>query len=290
VAFPTETVYGLGARVFDPEALKQIFIAKGRPSDNPLIVHIQDLRDISRVAADVPPLFFILYTRFFPGPLTVVLKRHPSLPPIVSAGMETVAVRMPSHPVARALIEAVGEPLAAPSANLSGKPSATEPHHVMEDFEGRIAGVIDGGSCEHGLESTVLSLLTDPPVILRPGKITRKQIEEALGRPVRMKNEDDAAVSPGMKYRHYAPKAKVRLFTDENELLGALTPEGLVLSSKKLGDRHAVLSPKTFYKTLREADRGGVTEIFVFCDEAVLADAALMNRLQHAANAYTETH
>lgn len=283
VAFPTETVYGLGARVFDPIALAKIFAAKRRPSDNPLIVHIAHLHDVARLAIDIPPSFFSLYSRFFPGPLTVVLKKHPDVPGIVSAGMDSIAIRMPSHPVARALIEGVKEPIAAPSANLSGKPSSTEARHVLEDFSSEIDGVVDGGEAKYGLESTVISLLSDPPVLLRPGTITKEQLEQALGCSVRLKNETDAAVSPGMKYRHYAPKAEVRLFTDEAALAQALTPDVFVISSKQMGLRHANLSAQTLYKTLRAADRDGVEKIFVLCDEAALEDPALMNRLLHSA-------
>jgi len=283
VAFPTETVYGLGAPIFNPEAIAKIFIAKGRPADNPLIAHIGGLQDLVRIAVDIPPEFFVLYARFFPGPLTVVLKKHPNVPAIVSGGMDTIALRMPSHPIAQRLIAAVGEPLVAPSANISGRPSATEAAHVMEDFSGKIAGVIDGGAAHFGLESTVLSLLTDPPVILRPGAISRIEIEEVLGKAVRYKEATDAVVSPGMKYRHYAPDAKVRLFFNSQELLDNLSECAVVLSRDKIVPRHLPLSSESLYRSLREADKTGYSEILVLCDSEIVRNIALMNRLELAA-------
>lgn len=271
VAFPTETVYGLGAPAFQPLAVAKIFETKGRPADNPLIVHLSNLEQLKRVAVDIPPDFYKLAAKFFPGPLTVVLKRHPSVPSLVSAGMNTIAVRMPSHPIAHALIDAVGEPIVAPSANLSGKPSSTSLEHVREDFEGIISGVIDGGSTQFGIESTVISLLSDPPVILRPGTITQEAMEEVLQKPIREKSAIDAILSPGMKYRHYAPHASVKLVMQEP----AMHPKRLIV--------HHV-SAETLYEVLRKADREGYEEIAIVCDQKIVKDKALMNRLMHAAH------
>lgn len=283
VAFPTETVYGLGAPIFYPEAIAKIFVAKGRPSDNPLIAHIAGIHDVLQIAVDIPVEFFLLYARFFPGPLTVILKKHPNVPAIVSGGMDTIAFRMPSHPVALQLIEAVGQPLVAPSANLSGKPSATEAAHVLNDFSGKIAGVIDGGPARFGLESTVVSLLTEMPVILRPGAISKGEIEEVLGKPVRYKESTDRVISPGMKYRHYAPEARVRLFFNEKELNQNLSEESVVLARHPLGKNHLLLSSETLYRSLREADKSGYREILVLCDREIVSNIALMNRLELAA-------
>lgn len=271
VAFPTETVYGLGAPIFLPESIGKIFHAKGRPSDNPLIVHIASLNQLDKVAIEIPNAFYLLASHFFPGPLTLVLKKHPSVPSIVSGGMETVAVRMPAHGLARSLIDAVGQPLVAPSANLSGKPSSTTAAHVLEDFGENIAAILDGGATCYGIESTVLSLLSDPPILLRPGTVSREEIEHILKRPIREKQKEDAVVSPGMKYRHYAPKAPVVL---ANAIPSFPIEGALVITD---------ISAKNLYHTLRAADHLNVTQIVIVCTENVLKDAALMNRLYHAA-------
>ncbi len=198
VAFPTETVYGLGAPIFQREAVAQIFVAKGRPADNPLIAHVSCLSQILEIASEIPPFFDQLTRAFFPGPLTLILKRHPQVPAIVSGGLGTIAVRMPDHPLAQALITAVGQPLVAPSANLSGRPSSTEACHVLHDFSGRIAAVIDGGKTEHGMESTVVSLLGEKPILLRPGALSLEEIEAVLGQKILVGNSQ-AQGSPGMK-------------------------------------------------------------------------------------------
>ncbi|PWL55414.1 MAG: threonylcarbamoyl-AMP synthase [Clostridiales bacterium] len=216
VAIPTETVYGLAADAFNETAVRNIFIAKGRPQDNPLIAHIAAVGELSRLCADVPPEALLLAEKFWPGPLTMVLPRRPEVPDAVTAGLDTVAVRFPSHPLAQAVIAAAGTPLAAPSANLSGSPSPTTAAHVMADLGGRIDAVLDGGACEVGLESTVVSLAGEAPVLLRPGGVTHEQLTAALGpvvidKAVRQKiDESERVSSPGMKYRHYAPKAPVQ--------------------------------------------------------------------------------
>ena len=215
VAFPTETVYGLAANALDGTAVAKIFTAKGRPMDNPLIVHISHFEQIYELVREVPESAKKLADRFWPGPLTIILPKSAQIPDEVSAGLDTVAVRFPYHPVARAVIDAVGVPLAAPSANLSGHPSPTTAAHVMNDMDGRIEAVLDGGPCSVGVESTVLTLAEQPPRLLRPGGITLEQLKSVLGR-VEM---DDAvlhpladgkrAASPGMKYKHYSPRANV---------------------------------------------------------------------------------
>lgn len=241
VAFPTETVYGLGADALNPDAVAQIFTAKGRPGDNPLIVHVAHIEDIRRLTTVVPPLAVRLLTAFAPGPLTLILPRSALVPDNVTAGLSTVAVRIPAHPVARRLIELAGVPVAAPSANRSGRPSPTRAWHVAEDLDSLIPYIIDGGACEFGLESTVLDLTGPTPEILRPGAITAEAIQQVIresggifnelttfsvhpertgesGTTGRTGSEETHAPrSPGMKYRHYAPKARL-LVCDQPEI------------------------------------------------------------------------
>ena len=214
VVFPTETVYGLGANGFDGEAVSRIFEAKGRPSDNPLILHIAKKSDVKPLWKQIPDKARLLMDAFWPGPLTLVYLKSPIVPDEVTAGLSTVAVRMPEHRTALALIRAAGVPIAAPSANLSGKPSPTSIEHVIEDMDGRADVMIDGGRCSVGVESTVLSLVGEP-TILRPGGITKEMLEGVIG-SVKIANavlnplgESEEAASPGMKYRHYAPECEV---------------------------------------------------------------------------------
>jgi L-threonylcarbamoyladenylate synthase len=294
VAFPTETVYGLGARIFDPEAVLSIFKVKGRPSDNPLIAHVSSLKQIHEIAEKIPASFYLLADRFFPGPLTIVLKSRHCVPKIVCAGLDSVAVRMPSHSFAFRLIECVGEPLVAPSANLSGRPSSTQSKHVIQDFSGKIAAVVEGGKTDIGIESTVLSLLGENPLLLRPGAVTKEQIEEALGCPVEVAcvSPQGPVLSPGMKYRHYAPRAIVKVFQslcDLNDYLAARSDPScaMLLSSQTLapfpGVKQFPLSAKEFYSLLRHADEMDYGEILIHCDEGLQKDAAFINRLTRAA-------
>ena len=219
VAFPTETVYGLGAHSFHPRALQKIFRVKGRPSDNPLIVHLAHLEEMQQVAAKIPAAAYLLAERFWPGPLTIVLPRREDVPCMLSGGLPTVAVRVPSHPLARDLLKRVAAPVSAPSANLSGRPSPTRAQHVWDDLAGKIEAVLDGGDAAVGLESTVVSLHGEEPVLLRPGGITREQLEQTLQREIRVPADpsensatvSSAPVSPGMKYRHYSPQAPLYL-------------------------------------------------------------------------------
>lgn len=225
-AIPTETVYGLAADALNGEAVAKIFAAKGRPMDNPLIVHVAEFEDIERFALvrEIPEAAKKLAKVFWPGPLTIIMKKGGVIPDEVSAGLDTVAIRLPSHPSARAIIKAADTPLAAPSANLSGSPSPTTAQHVMNDMDGKIDAVFDGGACGVGVESTVITLAEDTPRLLRPGRVTLEQLREVLGEveldsAVLNKLKDgQKAASPGMKYKHYAPKANVILLkcTDDD--------------------------------------------------------------------------
>lgn len=215
VAIPTETVYGLGANGLLPEAVEQIFKAKGRPQDNPLILHVPSDQWLARYCCEIPEEAYALTKRFWPGPLTLILKRQSMVPDCVTAGLETVGMRCPAHPVTRAILELAGVPVAAPSANTSGRPSCTTAEDVMEDMDGKIAAVVDGGPCEVGVESTILDLTCRPPRLLRPGGLPLEEIEAVLGRVevdpavLRPMGAGEQPRAPGMKYRHYAPKAQV---------------------------------------------------------------------------------
>lgn len=205
VAFPTETVYGLGASAFDERAVAKIFAAKGRPQDNPLIVHIADTGMLSKVAVDIPDGARKLFEKFSPGPLTVILKKAPEIPFTVTANLNTVGIRIPSHPIAAALIKASGVGIAAPSANTSKRISPTTAEHVLEDMNGKIPMILDGGACAVGIESTIVDMTKDVPVVLRPGAITVGMLSEVLGTVRTFTGEVKIAEAPGMKYTHYAP-------------------------------------------------------------------------------------
>lgn len=309
VAFPTETVYGLGANALIPVAVKATFTAKGRPSDNPLIVHIADKSDILKIARDFPPDAVRLIDTFSPGPLTVILKKQPSIDDAVTAGLDTVAVRIPSHPVARALIKAAGVPVTAPSANLSGKPSPTNAKHVIDDMDGRIDAVIDGGECEVGVESTVVDMSGEIPVILRPGGITPEQLRAVLPN-VQLDRHITEAVSvndtpkcPGMKYKHYAPDAEVTVIEGERgavrvkicELLEKACAEGKRTGVMTMSDTdycadlvlHAGSDNKEFAKNmftqLRTFDENGIDVVFAEFFETDGLALAVRNRLYKSA-------
>ncbi|MGI6065478.1 MAG: L-threonylcarbamoyladenylate synthase [Bacillota bacterium] len=211
VAFPTETVYGLGANALEGAAVKKIFAAKGRPSDNPLIVHISNLDQLPPLVKEIPQAARILMKKYWPGPLTLIFPKSKIIPLEVTAGLDTVAIRMPEHPIAQALIEYAGVPVAAPSANISGKPSPTSGRHVWHDMEGKVAMVLDGGEASVGVESTVLDITSEPPIILRPGGVTFEELKETLGQVEidRGVGEMEVPRSPGMKYTHYSPAADV---------------------------------------------------------------------------------
>jgi L-threonylcarbamoyladenylate synthase len=218
VAFPTETVYGLGGNALDRRAVARIFAAKGRPQDNPLIVHIADMGALGSIASSVSPGARALADRFWPGPLTLILPKSDAIPDEVTAGLDSVAVRMPSHPVAAALIRAAGVPVAAPSANISGRPSPTSAEHVWHDMAGRIDMLVDGGSADIGVESTVIDMTCSPPMILRPGGITLEEIREVIPETVVLtggEGLDGPAKSPGLRHRHYSPEAQMWLVIGE---------------------------------------------------------------------------
>lgn len=222
VVIPTETVYGLAANAFDEQAVNKIFEVKGRPKDNPLIVHISNLNMLNDLVREVPEKAKKLMNKFWPGPLTLVMKKQDILPDEVTCGLDTVGIRMPKHELALKIIEKTELPLAAPSANLSGKPSPTEVSHCVEDLGEKVNFIVDGGRCEVGVESTVLLVAEEPFVILRPGIITKKQIEDVLQEKVLINDglqpkEDKLVKSPGVKYKHYAPKAEVLLIVGNSE-------------------------------------------------------------------------
>ncbi len=271
VAFPTETVYGLGASVFSKEAIQKIFSIKGRPQDNPLIIHVATMDQVFLVAKDLPSSFFKLAEKFWPGPLALVVPKKEEVPLVVSANLPTVAIRMPSHPIALDLIRAAG-PLAAPSANLSGKPSPTSAFDVWEDLQGKIPLILDGGNCSIGIESTVLFLSQDRLELLRPGSISKEELESFLGQKIKDPSSSTTPLSPGMKYRHYSPKAKVSLVFDPKDFKGSY-----ILSPRSSFARP--LDQKTLYAEFRKADRAQIQEIEIDCTDLSLIDAALMNRL-----------
>ena len=221
VAFPTETVYGLGADALNPDAVRKIFEAKARPPDNPLIVHISSKEHLQDLVADIPERAFDLMDAFWPGPLTLIFKRKEIVPDIITAGLDTVAVRMPDNSIALLLIEESGTPIAAPSANLSGMPSPTTAQHVIADLDGRIDAVIDGGAVKIGVESTVVDMTSGIPAILRPGGIGIDEIRDVIGEvvigyPDRLLEEGEVARSPGMKYTHYSPETRMVLVAGEH--------------------------------------------------------------------------
>ena len=309
VVFPTETVYGLGANALNPNAVKRIFIVKGRPIDNPLIVHVAKTEWLYRYVEYVPKEARILAEKFWPGPLTFVLKKKDMIPDVVTAGLDTVAIRMPSHNVALALISSANTPIAAPSANKSGRPSPTRVEHVIEDLDGEVDCIIDSGETLIGIESTVLDLTEDPPIILRPGYITKEMIEDALGKEVVYLSYSDRPKSPGMKYRHYAPRAKLYLVTGNEskikqkikELIHEFEGEKIaVVVTEESRDDYGVytcvigsrMNPleiaRNLFDTLRTLDRKGFTTIiFEGLEEKGLA-YAIMNRLRKAATRIIE--
>lgn len=295
VAFPTETVYGLGADALNPAAVKRIFRAKGRPADNPLIVHIGSLAMLEQVARRIPRRAEPLLERFFPGPLTLVLPRHPAIPLEVSAGLDTVGVRFPAHPVAAAFLKSCYVPVAAPSANRSGRPSPTTWIAVRDEMEGRIACILKGGSSEVGLESTVVDCTGTQLVILRQGAISLEMLREVTPK-IRLADRISAtepARSPGLKYRHYAPRARVMLVNDPGEIAAksgerfawiGLTARGLprrpVLSKSCRGVPAYARSVFAFF---RACEASGVSVIYAQRVEASGLGRALMDRLQRAA-------
>ncbi|MDR1017614.1 MAG: threonylcarbamoyl-AMP synthase [Lachnospiraceae bacterium] len=311
VAFPTETVYGLGADALNPLASKKIYSAKGRPSDNPLIVHISDKNDLDTIAYKDSEKVDKIIEAFWPGPLTIILNKKELVPMETTGGLSTVAIRMPSNIVARKLIEFSGGFIAAPSANTSGRPSPTLAKFVFEDMEGKIPLIIDGGSCEIGLESTILDLTTEVPSVLRPGGITREQIEEVIGKVSldlpKSENEDFHPKAPGMKYKHYAPKAELYIIDGEDKKVLDYMLKSLD-KGEKVGKKIGIITTienkdylksgvvkivgtkedeslvaASLFRVLREFDDEGVDFILSPSFANVGIGVAIMNRLKKAA-------
>ena len=307
VGMPTETVYGLAANALNGEAVAKIFRAKGRPQDNPLIVHIADFDQIYDLCPAVPPQAKLLAEAFWPGPLTMIVPKRDCIPDEVSCGMDTVGIRLPSHPLARDLIRTSGVPLAAPSANTSGRPSTTTAEHVLRDMDGKIAAILDGGPCGVGVESTVVTLALDKPRLLRPGGITLEQLETVLGevevdRALNEKIGDDVRVSAaGVKYRHYAPKAPVTVVRGDPQQAAKYITEHIdgptgVLCFDEYRDYFPTCTVECFgsqddlaaqarevFDRLRAFDDTDVQQIWAQCPSDEGLGLAVANRIKKAA-------
>lgn len=309
VIFPTETVYGLGANALDENAVKKIYEAKGRPSDNPLIVHIYKKEEVYDLANNINGKAEEVMNKFWPGPITIILNKKNIVPYTTSGGLETVAIRMPSHKIAREIIKQAGVPIAAPSANISGRPSPTKANHVYEEMNGRVDGIVLGGDSNFGLESTVLDLTSDIPMILRPGSITKEDLEKVIGEvqidPSLAKKEDNKkAKAPGMKYTHYSPDADVfivsgseeKTVTKINDLTSENTSKGLrtgVMCLNKNKDKYKAISiglgntleevASNLFDVLREMDKNNIDIVYSeeFPNKGV--GQAIMNRLLKSA-------
>lgn len=294
VAFPTETVYGLGADALNPDAVKKIYEAKGRPQDNPTIVHIADAEDLKKLTPNITSDMEKLAEAFWPGPLTMVVPRLDIVPDVTTGGLDTVGVRLPLEETARSLIRTSGCPIAAPSANISGKPSPTTADHVRDDMDGRIDAIIFGGACKHGIESTVIDMTEGAPCILRPGVITPEMIslvldKEVLIDPAITDSEEFRPKAPGMKYKHYAPKAEMTIFDGERDAVKkAMADEEAKLLST--GKKVKVLifdddesAARELFAGLRDADREGVDSILVMAIPSEGIGFAVMNRMLKAA-------
>ena len=318
VAFPTETVYGLGGDALNPESSRKIYAAKGRPSDNPLIVHICRQEDMEKLVTKITPQAKLLASKFWPGPLTMILPKSEVVPYETTGGLDTVAIRFPSHPVAQEFIRAAGGYIAAPSANLSGRPSPTQARYVAEDMNGRIDMIIDGGKVGIGIESTIVDMTVEPPMILRPGYITKEMLEKKIGAVAvdkvveakhlsEIKKDDYAPKAPGMKYKHYAPKAELIMFEgmkenvvrainkrkEQEEIAGKKVGIICTEESKSCYKGAGVVSigsrteeatiAANLYEVLRDFDE---TDVDVILGETFYGDGlgqAIMNRLIKAA-------
>ena len=311
VGMPTETVYGLGANALDPAAVRSIFEAKGRPGDNPLIVHVADTEEIAPLVREIPRAARKLMEAFWPGPMTLILPKAACIPTEVSAGLDTVGIRLPASEAARALIRAAGCPVAAPSGNRSGRPSPTTAQHMLEDMDGRIPLILDGGACEVGVESSVIDATGETPIILRPGGITPEMVEEVLGRVEVDEHvmsplaEGEAVRSPGMKYKHYAPVAKTVIFEGEaQQVVAAICARydaaeaagervaSLGFDEHDFGTRNRISlghascpqgAAARLFGALRELDERG--ETLALCEAVDMAGIglAVMNRMGRAA-------
>jgi len=312
VAFPTETVYGLGGDALNPQSSRKIYAAKGRPSDNPLIIHIASMEALPLIVKEVNDKVRKVAESFWPGPLTIILPKSDAVPEETTGGLQTVAVRFPSHPVARRLIECAGGYVAAPSANVSGKPSPTLAKYVIEDMDGRIDMIIDGGEVGIGLESTIVDLTVEPPQILRPGYITQEMLNEVLGavdvdKTILDNSSGQAPKAPGMKYRHYAPKGDLTIVTGDAadvvayinaqaaEFTAAGKKVGIIASEEMLQQYRAAIVKnignrtdetaiaRNLYRILREFDEDGAEIIFSEAFDDGGMGQAIMNRLLKAA-------
>ena len=307
VAVPTETVYGLAGDSRNSNAIKKIFEAKGRPADNPLIVHISNMAMLEDIVEFVPQTAQKLADAFWPGPLTIIMKKGKGICNETTAGLDSVGVRMPSHPIAREIIEKSGVPFSAPSANISGKPSPTNANDVFEDMNGKIPLVINGGECDAGIESTVVSVLNEKPIILRPGVVTKEQMEQVLGVKVLVANEVTKGVSenaqvlsPGMKYKHYSPNAKVIILNgsfdkfkdyvskNKTEKTFALCFDGedalLDVPSVCFGkETDESAQAKNLFSALRTLDKQGAELVFARCPKTTGISLAVYNRLIRSA-------
>lgn len=312
VAFPTETVYGLGGDALNPESSRKIYAAKGRPSDNPLIVHIADLSDLPRLVAYIPDAGKALAERFWPGPLTMIFQKSDLVPYETTGGLDTVAVRFPANPTALAFIKEAGGYVAAPSANTSGRPSPTKGRHVYEDLNGKIEMLLDGGDCEIGLESTIVDLTEDIPVILRPGYITEEMLSEVLeqvdvDKTILSAASGIAPKAPGMKYRHYAPKGDLVIVKGKTDKVvsyvnGRIEEDlhwhkkaGVIATDetigaygdcvkKSVGKRSDEASiARRLYEILREFDEEAVEDIYAEAFDSTGMGQAIMNRMLKAA-------
>lgn len=302
VAFPTETVYGLGADALNPEAVGRVYAAKGRPSDNPMIVHISSKDDFARLTPEITADMELLMEAFWPGPMTMIVPRLPMIPDTTTGGLDTVGIRMPDHPVALSLISAAGCPVAAPSANLSGKPSPTRPGDVIEDLDGRVDAIIQSDDCQVGIESTVIDMTGDTPMILRPGILTTEDFEQVLGktveldptlnrRPDRFNNGDFKPKAPGMKYKHYAPKAQMLVFEGAPDAVRAAIMEetrartagGQKVCAICYEDGQGKTAAHEFYASLRQADREGADIILVSALPEEGVGFSVMNRMLKSA-------
>jgi len=310
VVFPTETVYGLGANALDGQAVKKIFIAKGRPSDNPIIVHIATLSQLEQLAKNISPLEQKIIKEFWPGPLTIILKKHKDISSVVSGGLSTIAVRMPAHSFARNLIRKSGVPIAAPSANLSGRPSGTLGEHLALDLSGKVDVIVDAGPTKIGLESTVIKVTGNKVQILRPGAVTEEMLQKIVS-PAKVsitKNKKTLSLSPGTKYKHYAPKAKLKIIYSREEKMGPEMLKQLLVFKKKkikvgiictsknkkyfksesslfvLGDRNnSKTISRNLFKALRFFDTHKVDLILCESFPKKGLGVAIMDRLERAA-------
>ena len=311
VGIPTETVYGLGANGLNEEAVAHIFEAKGRPQDNPLILHIPDASWLERYCKDIPLTAYKLADAYWPGPMTMILRRKDIVPDAVTAGLDTVGMRCPAHPLCRAIIDAAGVPVAAPSGNTSGRPSPTTAQHMLEDMDGKIDAIVDGGPCSVGVESTIIDLTETPARLLRPGGITLEQLETVLGEVAvdpavtRLMGAGEQPKAPGMKYRHYAPKAPVTVVTGDPQksaeyIASHAAPEDgiicfdefLPLFTRRSETRPVMdLGPagdkeeqaRHIFDALRSFDHTSVPAIWAQCPDATGIGLAIANRLNKAA-------